>query len=63
MSNENDRTQKIRRHAHRLAAEGLNAALNMWELDLYYPEQADRDALESELLKIVARLRKQGGAQ
>jgi hypothetical protein len=58
---EETRAQRIRRHAHRLAAEGLNAALNMWELDRYYPDQEDQDALESELLRIIARLNKQGG--
>lgn len=63
MSTEETRAQEIRRHAHRLAAEGLNAALNMWELDRYYPDQEDRDALERELLEIIARLRKQGGAR
>lgn len=52
---------QIRRRAHLLAAEGLSAALNMWELDLYYPEQADQDQLEFELLEIIAKLRKQGG--
>ncbi|WP_043493776.1 hypothetical protein [Streptomyces viridosporus] len=62
MSDEKTRSQEIRRHAHRLAAEGLGAALNMWELDRYYPDQADQDRLERELLQIIARLRKQGGA-
>lgn len=53
--------EEIRARAHRLAAEGLSAALNMWELDRYYPDQADQDALEHELLSIIARLRKRGG--
>jgi hypothetical protein len=56
-----ERRVEIRRHAHRLAAEGLTAALNMWELDLYYAAPHDQDALETELLRIIARLRKQGG--
>lgn len=56
------RRREIRLHAHRLAAEGLGAALNMWELDRYYPEPTERDALELELLAIVGRLRKQGAA-
>jgi hypothetical protein len=51
---------EIRRHAHRLAAEGIMAALNMWELDLYYADEADQDALESELLAIAQRLQKRG---
>lgn len=55
------RAREIRRHAHQLAAEGLDAALNMWELDRYYPDQAGQDVLERELLRIIARLRKQGG--
>ena len=62
MSQDPQRDQEIRRHAHQLAAEGLGAALNMWELDRYYPDQADQDRLETELLQIIARLRKQGGA-
>ncbi len=59
--NEKTRDQEIRRHAHRLAAEGLDAALNMWDLDRYYPDQAGQDQLEYELLRIIARLRKHGG--
>lgn len=61
MSDEKSRNQKIRRHAHQLAAEGLDAALNMWDLDRYYPDQAGQDQLEYELLQIIAKLRKQGG--
>lgn len=57
-----DHQKKIRAHAHRLAAEGLSAALNMWELDRYYPDQADQDALEFELLEIIDQLRKRGGS-
>jgi hypothetical protein len=56
-----ERRVEIRRHAHRLAAEGLSAALNMWELDRYYAAPQDQDALETELLGIIDRLRKQGG--
>lgn len=57
-----EREQKIRAHAHRLAAEGIRAALNMWELDRYYPNQTDQDALEMELLAIAERLEKRGRA-
>lgn len=62
MSVEEPRVREIRRRAHQLAAEGLSAALNMWELNRYYPDQAGQDALECELLEIIARLREQGGA-
>lgn len=62
MSADETRAEGIRRHAHRLAAEGLNAALNMWELHRHYPDPDDRDQLESELLRIIAKLNKQGGA-
>lgn len=62
-SSEQDHAKEIRRHAHRLAAEGLTAALNMWELDRYYSDEADQASLESALLAIIARLRKQGGAR
>jgi hypothetical protein len=62
MTRDPGRDKEIRRRAHQLAAAGLRAALNMWELDLYYPEQADQDRLEYELLRIIHRLDKQGGA-
>lgn len=52
---------EIRRHAHRLAAEGLSAALNTWELDQYYADVDDRDRLEHALLRIIDRHRQQGG--
>lgn len=61
MSAEQTPAAQIRRRAHLLAAEGLSSALNMWELDLYYAEPADREQLEFELLEIIAKLRKQGG--
>lgn len=54
------RAAAIRQHAHRLAAEGIRAALNMWELDRYYPAQEDQDQLETELVDIANRLQKQG---
>jgi hypothetical protein len=57
---EPSREREIRQHAHRLAAEGIEAGLNMWELERYYPEQADQDVLETELLRIARRLRRQG---
>lgn len=55
-----DRSEEIRRHAHRLAAEGIRAALNMWELDRYYTSQDDQDQLETELIAIANRLEKRG---
>jgi hypothetical protein len=55
-----DREKGIRAHAHRLAAEAIRAALNMWELDRYYPDQADQGALETDLLDIARRLEKKG---
>jgi hypothetical protein len=58
-----DREKAIRAHAHRLAAEAIRAALNMWELDRYYPDQADQDDLEMELVAIAGRLEKQAGAR
>jgi len=51
---------EVQQHAHRLAAECIRAALNMWELDTYYADQADQDALELALLAIAQRLQKQG---
>lgn len=60
MSENSDRGREIRRHAHRLAAEGIRAALNMWELETYYSDQADQEALELELLAIARRLQKRG---
>lgn len=60
MARGTEREQKIRQHAHRLAAEGLFAALNQWELDLYYEDEDDQTALETELLAIAKRLRRQG---
>lgn len=60
MSAEDDHRKAIRKHAHRLAAEGIYAALNMWDLERYYADQEDRDALELELLAIARRLDKQG---
>lgn len=51
---------EIRRHAHRIAAAGIRAGLNMWELDVYYAEQEDQDRLEAELLAIAERLEKRG---
>jgi len=52
--------REVRQHAHRLAAEGLSAALNMWELDRYYSREDDQDALVSEMQAIIDRHRKQG---
>jgi hypothetical protein len=52
---------EIRRHAHRLAAEALTAALGMWDLHRHYPDVDDRDRLECELLAIIDRHREQGG--
>jgi hypothetical protein len=59
----NDETRhidSIRQHAHRLAAEGIRAALNMWELDVYYADEADQDALAAELTAIAQRLERRG---
>lgn len=50
----------IRRRAHQLAAEGIRAALNQWDLNTYYADPADQYALEIELIRIAQRLDKQG---
>ena len=62
-SDEKARAQEIRRHAHRLAAAGIRAALNQWELDLYYDDPEDQRTLELELVAITVRLDKRGGAR
>lgn len=54
---------EIRRQAHRLAAEAISAALNMWDLDRYYPDERDQGTLAIELTAIANRLRKRGGEQ
>ena len=62
MTEEKEHAAEIRSRAHQLAAEGIRAALNMWELDTYYVSQADQDALELELLAIARRLEKRASA-
>lgn len=60
MSARDPHAEEIRRRAHQLAAAGIRAALNQWDLDTYYDDPTDQDALEAELIRIAQRLDRQG---
>ncbi|MBZ6135745.1 hypothetical protein [Streptomyces olivaceus] len=62
MTGDKEHASEIRSRAHQLAAEGIRAALNTWELGTYYVSQADQDALGLELLAIARRLEKRASA-